>query len=143
MNKPSCDPDIATQNFVPCFAYGPAYQYLNQADNQADKCKWSTNDKYNEPALTAIDDCGNITDSSKCNYYYLSEETENTGTDTYYPQCTWYNNECVKGDDSTYISEANTSNLCFIVSCNDDSPCSDGSKQTCVGDRCVLPDNSA
>ena len=138
MTKPSCDPDIATQNFVPCFAWGPAYQFLNQADNPADKCKWNINYNYLGSPLTAIENCGDILDSSTCENYYLSEKTEDTGTDTYYPQCTWYDNKCVKGDDPTYITEENTSKLCFIFSCNDELPCSDESKQTCVDNKCVI-----
>ena len=131
MERPTCYSDIAKQNFVPCFAYGPAYQY-------DDECNWSENDLYLGSPLTAIENCGDILDSSICENYYLSEKTEDTGTDTYYPQCTWYDDECVKGDDLTYITEENTSKLCFIFSCNDDLPCSTESKQTCVDNKCVI-----
>ena len=57
---PSSDPDIATQNFVPCFAYGPAYQYLNKGND--DECNWSENDLYLGSPLTAIENCGDISD---------------------------------------------------------------------------------
>ena len=136
MAQPTCDPDIATQNFVPCFAWGPAYQYLNEGDKT---CNWSENDLYLGPPLTKTTDCGNL-DSSACENHYLSTDppVDDTGSDIYYPQCTWYDNKCVKGDDPTYITEENTSKLCFIFSCNDDLPCSDESKQTCVDNKCVI-----
>lgn len=135
---PSCDPDIATQNFVPCFAYGPAYQYLNQGND--DECNWNINYNYLGPLLTKTTDCSGFLDSSACENHYLSTNcpVEITGSDIYYPQCMWHNNQCIRGDDLTYISEANTSNLCFIFSCMDDSDCGTGSpKQTCVDKNSV------
>ena len=134
MAQPTCDPDIATQNFVPCFAWGPAYQFLNQGDNP---CKWNEVDDYRGSALTKTTDCGNL-DSSACENHYLSTDPfEDTESAIYYPQCTWYNNECVRGDDPTYISDANTSNLCFIFSCSENSDCGTQSGQTCVDNKCV------
>ena len=131
MAQPTCDPDIATQNFVPCFAWGPAYQYN-------DACKWNVDYSYNGPALFKTYDCGNL-DSSACENHYLSTDppVEDTESAIYYPQCTWYNNECVSGDDLTYISDANTSNLCFIFSCSENSDCGTQSGQTCVDNKCV------